>query len=124
MGEKLDPRSHIGEVHGIYTIVDMLDERDKHGHWIYKCVCNECGFEKNSHYGGISGEKSKTTTCQHKRTYWNNKRIGNIFINIVDRCYNSKHQDYKWYGGKGVRVYKKWLDNPYSFEEWGNKKWL
>ena len=39
MKSKFDPRCHIGEKHGIYTIVDVLDEKDKHGHWIYKSVC-------------------------------------------------------------------------------------
>ena len=118
MGEKFDPRSHIGEVHGIYTIVDMLDEKDKYGHWIYQCVCNECGFIKESHYGAISGEARKVTSCKHRITHWNNKRIGNIFVKMVERCCNSNSKDYKWYGGKGIKIYEEWLNNPYKFEEW------
>ena len=61
----IDPRCHVGETHGIYTLVDVLDEKDKYGHWIYKGICNVCGREKCSHYGDFSGPKSMTTVCTH-----------------------------------------------------------
>lgn len=126
MGEKFDPRSHIGEVHGIYTINDMLNEKDKYGHWIYKCVCNECGFIKYSHYGAISG-KYGATNCKHLRAngeyiaygyVWKNKRLSNIFRGIIGRCYDKNDKSYRWYGGQGVKVYKQWLESPSKFEEW------
>lgn len=91
MTNKIDPRIHVGETHGVYYIADVLPEKDKYGHWIYDCVCEECGFHKYSHYGAIAGEKSVTTVCNHKRsngdylTYgykWNNKRIGKIFMRV------------------------------------------
>lgn len=125
--KKFDPRSHIGEVHGIYTIVDMLDEKDKYGHWIYKCTCNECGFVKFSHYGSISGTKSKTTICSHLRAngekiiyghIWENKRIRNIFKGMICRCYDTDEESYIYYGKKGIKICEEWLNNPKLFEEW------
>lgn len=126
MAEKFDPSCHIGEVHGIYTIVDMTGEKDKYGHWIYKCVCNVCGCPKFSHYGKISGEKSKATHCNHLRangTYiikgkWKNSRIKYIFRDMMARCYNKKDKSYRWYGAKGVGVCEEWLNNPLLFEKW------
>ena len=127
MSEKFDPRSHIGEIHGVYTIVDMLDEKDKYGHWIYKAVCNECGREKFSHYGGISGPKSVTTKCNHLRAngdyihyghIWTNKRLGYIFRGMITRCYNESDDSYRWYGAKGIKICQQWLDDPKSFETW------
>lgn len=126
MAEKFDPRCHIGEVHGIYTIVDMFDEKDKYGHWIYKCICNECGFEKDSHYGPISG-KYKATTCRHLRAngdyipyghIWKNKRLKSIFSGMVSRCYDSEDKNYRWYGERGVEICQEWINNPGKFEEW------
>ena len=126
MAEKFDPRCHIGEVHGIYTIVDMTGEKDKYGHWIYKCICNECGFEKFSHYGAISG-KYKATACKHLRAngdyipygyIWQNKRLKNIFQKMILRCYNKEDKNYCWYGNKGVGICKEWLGDPGQFEEW------
>lgn len=127
MTEKFDPRCHIGETHGVYTIVDMLDNKDKYGHWIYKSVCNICGAEKFSHYGSISGPSSVTTKCVHTKlggrsivnSYsWSNDRIKNIFNAMVNRCYSEKSKDYRWYGGKGIQICDEWLDNPIKFEEW------
>lgn len=127
MGEKFDPKCHIGETHGIYTIVDVLDEKDKYGHYIYKSICNICGHEKFSHYGKISGEKSETKQCCHIRIHsdyimyrheWTNKRIGRIFRGIISRCYDENNKDYDWYGGKGVKICREWLDDPKLFEEW------
>ena len=86
MGNKIDPRIHIGEIHGIYELIDVSEDTDIYGHYIYKGVCKECGYEKYSHYGAFSGSKSVTTVCTHidvdgkhiRVTNWDNKRIGKI----------------------------------------------
>ena len=104
----------------------MLNEKDEYGHWIYKCVCNECGFIRYSHYGLISGEKSVTMQCKHlrangeyiNRNKWENKRIGRIFQGMATRCYNINDKNYRWYGKNRIGIYEKWLNNPKLFEEW------
>ena len=126
MSKKIDPSCHIGETHGIYTIIDVLNDKDKYGHWIYKCQCVECGFIKYSHYGAISGEKSKATECHHLRAdgsyivkhRWENKRLGRIFGNMMNRCYNKNDKSYRWYGEKGIEVCFEWLNSPGLFERW------
>lgn len=126
MGKQFDPRCHVGEIHGIYEIVDMLNQKDQYGHWIYKCVCTECGFIKYSHYGNISGEKNKTTQCKHLRsdgsyitkTIWNDQRLKKIFSHMMGRCYDTNSKDYRWYGAKNIGICQEWRDNPRLFEEW------
>jgi hypothetical protein len=126
MAEKFNPRCHIGEVHGIYTIVDVFDEKDKYGHWIYKCICNECGFEKDSHYGSFTGT-CKATVCTHLRAngeyisygyVWKNKRLKRILRGMIARCYNADDKNYQWYGEIGIRICEQWLKEPATFEEW------
>lgn len=126
MSKMINPRCHVGETHGIYTIVDVLNEKDNHGHWIYKCICSECGFPKFSHYGKISGNKSKTMHCNHLRSngsyvirgQWHNARIKRIFKDMINRCYNQKDKSYRWYGAKGISICDEWLNNPILFEQW------
>ena len=127
MGSTFDPRCHIGETHGIYTIVDVLDEKDKYGHYIYKAVCGVCGCVKFSHYGAFSGPLSMVHNCEHikfdgtirTKTYnWENKRLRSIYSGMVDRCYNHNSNDYQWYGGKGIRICDEWVSEPKLFEEW------
>jgi hypothetical protein len=118
MANKINPRDHVGETHGIYTIVDMLSKTDKYGHWIYKCICNECGHVKYCHYGRVSSPSSIAHTCTHKHIHCENNRIGSIFNLMIRRCYSSSDKDYKWYGKKGIEVCNEWLDSPKLFEEW------
>ena len=126
MSRSIDPRCHVGETHGIYTLVDVLEEKDRHGHYIYKGICNECGFVKFSHYGGFSGSTSVTNICNHidvdgtymKYVKWENSRIGGIFSGMKCRCYNENDKDYRWYGGKGIRICNEWINNPKLFENW------
>ena len=124
--KKIGAKDHVGEVHGIFTLVEVSDNKDKYGHYIYKGVCNECGYVKYSHYGDFSGKSSKATICSHvelggrylTNVRWDNRRIGNIFRGMKERCYNPKERAYRWYGAKGIRVCDEWLDNPKLFEEW------
>lgn len=121
-----DPKSHIGEVHGVFTLVEVLKNKDKYRHYVYKGICNECGYERFAHYGEFSGPKSMTKNCTHKdatgryikNTDWKNKRIGAIFSGMKARCYNRNNNSYKWYGAKGIKVYEEWLSSPHLFEEW------
>ena len=114
MAEKFDPRHHIGKVYGIYTIVDIKDERDKYGHSLYVCRCNVC----NKIFTRRLYKIKHTKKCRHARASWTNKRIGHIFNSMINRCYNANVKDYQWYGAKGIRVCKEWKDNPMLFEEW------
>ena len=41
MSNGFDPKCHLGETHGVYTLVDVLPDKDKYGHYIYKGVCDE-----------------------------------------------------------------------------------
>lgn len=126
MGEKFDPRSHIGEVHGIYTITNVLEEKDKTGHWIYECVCNECGFKKFLTYNNVGSPSKIRTSCTHIRAdgsfitdyKWENRRLRVIFNKMIERCYNINSRDYRWYGAKDIGVCEEWRSNPQLFEEW------
>jgi hypothetical protein len=126
MNSDFDPRHHIGEVHGIYTIVDMLNGKDKHGFRIYKCICNECGFEKLSTYSGVSATSKVVTKCRHTRVdgsfiveyKWKNQRVHKIFNKMMARCYQIGNKNYKWYGAKGIGICEEWRNNPALFEKW------
>lgn len=123
---KFDPRCHIGETHGIYTIVDMLDEKDKHGHYVYIGECRECGYKKYTHYGEFSSKNNLSVTCKHltvvgdyiQKIKWNNPRMQRIFNAMKQRCYNKKDPAYIWYGAKGIKICQEWLNNHLLFEEW------
>lgn len=83
MGKTIDPHSHVGEIHGIYKIVDVLDEKDKYGHWIYKGVCQECGYVKYSRI--IFFKRSNVQTCTHKNLL-NKEQINSWYNKNKKQC--------------------------------------
>lgn len=120
--------NHVGETYGIYTLIESLNEKDKYGHYLYKGKCKICGYETVRPFSHFSAPSAITNNCKHldrngnyynfNKYNWSNERIGSIFNGIKDRCYNKNNKSYKWYGGKGVKVCKEWIDNPKLFENW------
>ena len=120
--------NHVGETYGIYTLIEFLNEKDKYGHYLYKGKCKICGYETVRPFSHFSAPSAITNNCKHldrngnyynfNKYNWSNERIGSIFNGIKDRCYNKNNKSYKWYGEKGVKVCKEWIDNPKLFENW------
>ena len=45
-------------------------------------------------------------------------RLCSTWHNMKKRCYNKKSDHYKYYGGRGIKIYNKWLNDFISFERW------
>lgn len=99
------------------------DMKSKDGHRVYHVKCKDCGWETNMQLRFIN----KATRCSHvaldggyKKTgyNWKDKRLQSIFHGMKERCYCNTNKSYRWYGAKGIKVYKKWLENPNLFEKW------
>lgn len=120
--------NHVGETYGIYTLIEFLNEKDKYGHYLYKGKCKICGYETVRPFSHFSAPSAITNNCKHldrngnyynfNKYNWSNERIGSIFNGIKDRCYNKNNKSYKWYGEKGIKICKEWIDNPKLFENW------
>ena len=37
---------------------------------------------------------------------------------MKSRCNNHKYRDYKWYGGKGIKLCREWNDSFKAFHDW------
>ena len=120
--------NHVGETYGIYTLIEFLNEKDKYGHYLYKGKCKICGYEIIKPFNHFSAPSAIVNNCRHldrngnyynfNKYNWSNERIGSIFNGIKDRCYNKNNKSYKWYGEKGIKICKEWIDNPKLFENW------
>ena len=44
-------------------------------------------------------------------------RLFNIYYNMKQRCLNPNRHDYKYYGGRGITICKRWLESINNFIE-------
>lgn len=100
--------SYAGQTHG------------KKSQWLCKC---DCGKEKIStgaslHQGGSTScgcfgkERRREAVSTHRDT---NSPEYKSWASMRDRCLNENSKDYPEYGGRGIRVCKRWMDSYESF---------
>lgn len=116
---------HIGEKYGVYTIKEVLPERAKDGHLLYRgeCSCGESisgllsyfvthkNTNKCSHFTEIGDLKIRTGLIR-------DRRISQIYYGMLHRCYDVNDKNYKYYGAKGIGVCQAWINSPNLFEIW------
>lgn len=116
-----------GQKFGRLTALYRLENYHKQGvYWL--CVC-ECG--KFKEVNGKDLRKGNTKSCGclkhdvlsnfHKRRITHGKsntRLYRIWKAMIQRCYKKYCTNYKYYGGRGVRVCNEWLNDNTMFFDW------
>jgi hypothetical protein len=59
----------------------------------------------------VDGDNSKIekTECHY---------IARLWQGIKQRCYNTNEPGYRWYGARGIEMYKPWINNRQLFKKW------
>lgn len=110
-------------------IVLKETEKDKNGHSRFLCRC-DCGNEIIVLSTNLI--RNHTRSCGCKKGYYitnkktkhgmsHNSRLYRIYVKMKCRCYNSANPSYKNYGGRGIKIFDKWLDEEngfMNFYEW------
>lgn len=127
---------HIGETYNYLTIVEILEIQGRNRYVLCKCKCGNFKKVRLSHLtsnnvkscGCMYGEKDRYGT--HHICSKDMKLYG-VWHRMVDRCYYTKGDNYKYYGGRGIRVCDEWLpknNGVVNFYNWainnGYKKGL
>lgn len=111
---------HVGAKFGRWTVVSTASERGS----AYVVVACECGKSANVFvYNLTRGTSSKCRPCANKR---GNPKHGHLaggnttpeymaWVNIRQRCANSKRADFARYGGRGISVSDEWMDSFDTF---------
>lgn len=132
----------VGQRFGRLSVV--ADAGTKNGRTYSACLCDcgkevivsnknlrnghtkSCGCYKNDiirEIGKVTG-RANVYKAQSKAHEDNVKhgmsktRLYRIWQQIKQRCYNKNSGSYKYYGGKGVRIFEGWKDNFEAFSEW------
>ena len=106
-----------GQKFGKLTAVSF-SHVDKYTHRMWLCEC-ECGNFITTRAYDLKRGKVKSCGCSRiKYKGIENKRIISILQGIKKRCLNKNCKDYANYGGRGIKIYQEWIDNPITFYNW------
>lgn len=107
------------------TVLYPTGRQSKHGkNAIWMCKC-DCGNYTEADSGSLKCGTKKSCGClvkdrMSKLNYKHggrNERLYLVWMDMRRRCYNTKDQCYKNYGGRGITVCDEWQQYE-AFREW------
>ena len=126
MSKRLDL---VGQRFGRLTVQEFAGRHKQLSYWY--CLC-DCGNTKRILSSSLRGGKTKSCGCLNKeliarRSTTHGQLLNRLITSIyriwhhmMQRCYNPKDNDYKNYGGRGIRVCERWHKFENFFADMGN----
>ncbi|WP_105144532.1 hypothetical protein [Streptococcus suis] len=104
---------------GSLIVIARNSENTKSGNARWDCIC-DCG-----NIAIVIGSKlrkgiTKSCGCARKNDTaqgFSGTRLYRIWRGMHKRCYNAKNDNYKWYGGRGIKICDEW-HTFITFREW------
>lgn len=117
-----------GKQFGRLTVVSRTVVDKPGTYWEVRC---ECGGVSKVLYGNLVSGRQKSCGCFHKELVTgeanfkfkhgkSRSRIHNIWLGMLNRCFNSKSETYKGYGGRGISVCPEWLEFKKFYADMGD----
>ena len=110
----------IGKTFGAWQVVGKV-KNEKRNEWYYTCLCS-CGTSKNiAGHQLKSGSSTKCHKCRVKTHGMSYTDTFRIWTGIVRRCLNPNFKNYKYYGGRGIKVADRWLKFENFYADMGDR---
>lgn len=109
-----------GQVFGRLTVFSFKEIRNKKSIWECKCECGKIvsiiGTNLTSKHtqscGCLLSDKNKKRLTTHGLR---KHPLYKIYDGMVQRCYNEKSTRYNNYGGRGIKVCRRWKESIQNF---------
>ena len=108
----------INQQFGRLLVTSRAGTRNKAVMWHCQCSCGNTHTAATSNL--VSGKVSSCGCYQGETASTHglsNTRIYSIWLEMNRRCEDPSHPMYKYYGGKGITVCKRWKNSPLAFLE-------
>ena len=111
-----------GQRFGRLTALERIGT-DKNGKGMWRCKC-DCGSTVDVSIASLSTGATQSCGCLHRETFTNRThgesgtRLYRIWHAMKERCYRTGAINFKWYGGKGVKVCEEWKNSFEVFRDW------
>lgn len=119
------------------NLMVLGEERSgEHKYWKCRCDCGNikiastsyllngtaksCGHERCNPYRKDTPRNKSPLTASGKRKlcYLEHQRILQIRRSMIQRCECENNENYKWYGGKEIKICEEWRNDPLKFYDW------
>ena len=108
-----------GQRFGRLTVLEFVPNNKPHSYWRCRCDCGNITIVSRK---CLIGEETQSCGClfmeyctKHKQS---NTRIYRIWSGIKERCYNPNKNEFKSYGGRGIKMCLEWKDDFETFYDW------
>lgn len=110
-----------GQKFGRLTIIKYLHNTIA-GKAVWLCRC-DCGKFVEIVGSNLCSGMTNSCGCYRKDRHpiihgKSNTRLHKTWQNMKTRCYNTRYDGYKNYGGRGIAVCDEWKDNFQAFYDW------
>ena len=95
--------------------------KDVRHYMLVECIC---GTVRSVRKDGLTSGSTKSCGCTNRRNSTHNlskTKLYYTYQGIKRRCYNSKSEQFKNYGGRGIKMCDEWLNDSESFFEWSKR---
>lgn len=114
---------YIGHKFGRLLIKELKYKKLGKSYYVYAlCLC-DCKKEKLICLSSILSGRSKSCGCRQGKYKHGMYKTKEYFIwsQMIQRCTNPKDKGYKYWGGRGISVCKRWLSFANFYKDMGKK---
>lgn len=113
-------KDYTGQRFGRWTLLSYIGPASGTRMWLCRC---DCGTERSVSLGNLKMGRSRSCGCLQEEVASQTKfkhgqvnhQIYRTWAGIKNRCYNENDQDFKYYGGRGIKVSDWWLADFWNF---------
>jgi hypothetical protein len=110
----------------LYIIKRMENDKWNHVQWLCECECGNKTIVNSSRLlkgivkscGCLLKETSRQRSTIHGLRY---NGLYGTWVNMRQRCQNPNKSDYAYYGGRGIKVCKRWDQFPNFLKDMGKR---
>lgn len=97
-------------------IVLHRESNDSKGNTQWQCQCAGCGIHQVNKGSVLrSGGSKQCITCGRTKHGVSRHYLYNAYVHAMHKCYNEKYKEFKWYGARGIEIWKEWINKPERF---------
>jgi hypothetical protein len=103
-----------GRRFGKWTVVRFSHlQKRGNSYWLCRCDCGNCRRVPGCHLN--NGRTRSCSSCAHRTHGLSRSAEMETWASMIQRCTNSKNHAWKDYGGRGIRVCRRWLRSFSAF---------